>query len=115
MYKEIRLKNWWNRKEVSAGRKRLKLTWWIYKHFGIFPIKIICFFLTVVTFVFVKEIKNSSKKYFKILYKYTNKHSYKPTMINSFKHILSYSNSLIDKMLAYSDNYKNIKFSSLED
>lgn len=115
MYKEIRLKNWWNRKEVSAGRKRLKLTWWLYKHFGICPIKIISFFLTVGAFVFVKDIKSSSKKYFQILYEYTNNPNYKPTMMNSFKHILSYSNSLIDKMLAYSDNYKNIKFRSKED
>lgn len=115
VYKDIRLKNWWNRKEVSAGRKRLKLTWWIYKHFGIFPIKILSFFLTCGAFIFVKDIKIYSKKYFKILYKYTNNPKYKPTYLNSFKHILSYSNSLVDKMLAYSDNYKNIKFNTPKD
>lgn len=115
MYKEIRLKNWWNRKEVSAGRKRLKLTWWIYNHFGLFPIKLISFFITLGTIIAVKDIKIFSQKYFQALYEYTNNPKYQPTGINMFRQVLSYSNSLIDKMLAYSDNYKNIKFNSQEE
>lgn len=101
---------WFNKKEVSAGEKRLKLTWWIYKHFGVFPIRLIAFFITLGTILIKKDIRVNSKKYFQVLFEFTQNKKYKPSFLNSFKHTLNYSYSLIDKMLAYTDNYKNISY-----
>lgn len=101
---------WFDKKEISAGKKRLKLTWWIYKHFGIVPVKLIAFFITLGTIIINKDIQKYSKKYFQYLYEYTNNKKYRPSFKNSFKHALNYSNSLIDKMLAYTDNYNNLEF-----
>lgn len=105
---------WFNKKEISAGEKRLKLTWWIYNHFGVFPIRVIAFFITLGSLLMNRDILNSSKKYFQYLYEYTQNKSYKPSFINSFKLTYNYSNSLIDKMLAYSDNYSELRFSDEE-
>lgn len=105
---------WFNKKEISAGEKRLKLTWWIYNHFGVFPIKVIAFFITLGTLLINKDILKFSKKYFQYLYEHTKNKDYKPSFANSFKHALNYSNSLIDKMLVYSNNYSNISFANEE-
>lgn len=105
---------WYSKKELSAGKKRLKLTWWIYNHFGTAPIKFIAFFITLGTIIINKDIQKYSKKYFKYLYEYTDNLNYNPSFLNTFKHALNYSNSLIDKMLAYSDNYTNLNFADKE-
>ncbi len=105
---------WFNKKEVSAGEKRLKLTWWIFKHFGVVPVRVIAFFITLGTIILKKDIISASKNYFQVLYDFTQNKEYKPSFINSFKQALNYSNSLIDKMLAYSNNYKNITFANTE-
>ena len=103
---------WFNKKEVSAGEHRLKLTWWIYKHFGVIPVKLIAFFITLGTLISKKDIRKYSNDYFQVLYEFTKNKNYKPSFINSLKHSLNYSYSLIDKMLAYSNNYKNISYKS---
>ncbi len=103
-------KRWFNVKEKSAGVKRLQITWQIYKHFGELPVRIIAFFISLGTFLTAKDIRNYSHKFFKYLYEYTNNKQYKPSLLNSYKHIFTFANSLVDKMLAYSDNYTNIKF-----
>lgn len=105
---------WFNKKEISAGTKRLKLTWWIYNHFGVFPIRVIAFFITLGSLLINRDILKYSKKYFQYLYEYTKNKKYKPSFTNSFKHALNYSNTLIDKMLAYSNNYSNLRFSDEE-
>ncbi len=104
------MKKWFNVKEKSAGVKRLQITWWIYKHFGEFPIRVIAFFISLGTFLTAKDVRNYSQKFFKYLYEYTNNKQYKPTILNSYKHIFTFANSLVDKMLAYSGNYSNINF-----
>ena len=96
---------WFQVKEQAAGTKRLLLTWWIYKHFGEFPLRLIAFFITAGTFVHAKDLRKYSKKYFEVLYKFTGKKSLKPSNLNSFKHFLNYANSLADKMLAFTGNY----------
>lgn len=96
---------WFQVKEQAAGTKRLLLTWWIYKHFGEFPLRLIAFFITAGTFVHAKDLREYSKKYFEVLYKFTGKKSLKPSNLNSFRHFLNYANSLADKMLAFTGNF----------
>ena len=105
---------WFEKKELSAGVKRLKISWWIYNHLGTAPLKIIAFVITLFTVLTQKELQNSSYKYFKYLYEYTQDKMYKPSLRNIFLHSLNYAFSLIDKMLVYSDNFKNIYFKDVE-
>ena len=108
--KYTRITKWYNIKEKSAGVKRLRLTWQIYKHFGEFPVRLIAFWVCLFTFISNSDIRKSSDVYFKYLYEYTEDKSLKPSILNSFKQSLSYANSLVDKMIAYVGEFKNIKF-----
>ena len=108
--KYTRITKWYNIKEKSAGVKRLHLTWQIYKHFGEFPVRLIAFWVCLFTFISNSDIRKSSDVYFKYLYEYTEDKSLKPSILNSFKQSLSYANSLVDKMIAYVGEFKNIKF-----
>lgn len=108
--KYSRITRWYNIKEKSAGVKRLRLTWQIYKHFGEFPVRVIAFWVCFFTFISNSDIRKTSNIYFKYLYEYTKDKSLKPNLLNSFKQSLSYANSLVDKMIAYIGEFKNIKF-----
>ena len=96
-------KKWHQIRERSAGKKRLKLTWLIYKLFGRKPVEWIAWLIAFCTFIFSKSLRSSSKKYFKVLYSYTKNSEYKPTLKNCFLHTLSYANALIDKMEVYAN------------
>ena len=108
---------WYKIKEKSAGKFRLILSLYLYKIFGKKVLNIIAFFVSFFTFIGNRDLRKYSKNYFKILYEYTKNEKLKPTVINSFKHVLSYSYSLVDKIEAYLQNFKseNIEFFSEED
>ena len=93
---------WFNIKEHSAGKNRLRISWFLYKIFGKNVLYLIAFFVAGFTFIFAQDIRKYSKEYFEIIKNYTN---LKPNLINQFKHILSYANSLVDKMLVLSGNF----------
>lgn len=92
---------WFNIKEKSAGDKRLILSWYLYKIFGTNITLIIAFFVSFITFLTNRDLRQYSEKYFEVLYLYTKKKKYKPSFINSFKHIYSYAESLVYKMEAF--------------
>lgn len=94
---------WYEVKEQSVGEKRLILTWKIYKIFGAKGLYLISFWVAFFTFIFSKNIRNFSKKYFEESQNYTG---IKPNLYNEFRHILSYANSLADKIIFYSGNFK---------
>lgn len=104
-------KNWYNMKERSAGAFRLYILWIIYKFFGKNFLKLITFFVALISFLFAKEIRNYSKKYFSIISSFSKK-NISPNFINLFKHYLSYAYSLVDKIEIFSGNfnYKKIIF-----
>ena len=108
---------WYRIKEKSAGKFRLILSLYLYKIFGKKILNIIAFFVSFFTFLGNRDLRKYSKDYFKILYDYTKNEKLKPTNTNSFKHVLSYSYSLVDKIEAYLQNFKseNIEFFSEED
>lgn len=92
-------KNWFEQKEVGAGEKRLILTYYLYKIFGAFVLRIIAFFVVLSVFLFSKERREASKKFFEVL----NKKNY---LLNSFKLFLNYGNALVDKFLAFTGDLK---------
>ena len=93
---------WFQMEEQSAGKKRLILSWCLYKIFGKRILYFIATLVSFFTFLFAPKVRGYSKKYFEITESYTG---IKPSLINQFKHIKSYANSLIDKMLVFSGNY----------
>lgn len=92
-------KNWFEQKEVGAGEKRLILTYYLYKIFGSYVLRIIAFFVVLSVFLFSKERREASKKFFEVL----NKKNY---LLNSFKLFLNYGNALVDKFLAFTGDLK---------
>ena len=63
---------WFNIKEKSAGEKRLILSWYLYKILGTRILLIIAFFVSLVTVITNKDLRQYSQKYFEALYEYTN-------------------------------------------
>lgn len=51
------MSEWFEQKEESAGVKRLLLSWWLYKIFGVIPLRIIAFFVILFGYVGMKEQK----------------------------------------------------------
>ena len=76
---------WYQIKEQAAGKKRLILTWYVYKILGRTGLDIITFFVSLSVFIFSKNIRHYSKKYLTVVSRYSD---IKPTLINQFKHIL---------------------------
>lgn len=105
----MKTKQWFEIKEQSAGKKRLLLTWYLYKIFGEKMLYFIAYLVAFFTFLFAPKVREYSKKYFTVTENYTG---LKPTLINQFKHIHSYANSLADKILVLSGNFnsENIVF-----
>ena len=89
---------WHEVKEQAAGEKRLLLLWYIYKFFGKNIVKFIVLFVTFFALLGAKKIQESSKKYLKII-------GQKDSFYNIFRHCLSYSYALIDRMEIFSDNF----------
>ncbi|MBQ4078034.1 hypothetical protein IJD15_02500 [bacterium] len=100
---------WHEVKEQAAGEKRLLLLWYIYKILGKNIVKFIVFFVTFFALLGAKKIKESSKKYLKII-------GQKDSFFNVYKHCLSYSFALVDRMEIFSDNFSpnKIEFANEE-
>ena len=94
---------WFQIKEQSAGKKRLVLSWYLYKIFGKRILYIISALVSFFTFVFSKKIRGYSRKYFSVI---EPKSGIKPSLFNIYKHIHSYADSLVDKIIVYSGDYK---------
>jgi len=101
-------------KEKAAGKKRLMLTFYIYKLFGRNAVYLIAFFVSFFTFLSAPDLRSYSKKYLKIISDYTK---IKPSLLNQFRHVLSYGITLADKMIMYSGGFTpdNIIFESGSD
>src|SRR5574344_275697 len=110
-------KKWFQQKEQAAGSNRLILTWWIYKYFGEAPIRLIANAMAFFTYIFAKEQRNAIKKYLNILSDYKKDTSLKYSFFKGFQIFKNYANSLADKMIAFSGNFKetNIQFFNEDD
>ena len=105
---------WFNTQEKSAGEKRLMLSWYLYKLLGADIVLVIAFFMSIITFFANKDVRQYSQKYFETLYSYTKNNKYKPSCINSFKHIYSYAESLVYKTEAFAYTLKSSKVSFID-
>lgn len=105
-HKDYQMVKWYEVKEQAAGNKRLMLLWYIYNIAGKNAVKFIVFFVTLFAFSGAPKIRKCSQKYLKIA-------NGKGSILSAFKHFLSYSYSLVDKMEMFTDKYsiKKIYFS----
>ena len=94
---------WYEVKEQAAGKKRLKLLWIIYNLFGKGAVKFIVFFVMLVAFIVAKQTRECSLKYLEVIGQ--------KSLFNSFRHFLSFSYSLVDKIECFTDNYDINKIS----
>lgn len=108
------MSEWFEQKEEAVGIKRLYLTWWIYKCFGLLPLRVIAFFVILFGYVGMKEQKEALKTYFENLSECTKNKKYKPSFLNKFKIFLNYANSLVDKIQGFAGDYKNLVFENDE-
>lgn len=100
---------WYQVKEQAAGVKRLTLLWYIYKFFGKNTAKLVIFFVTFFAFCFGGKIRKCSAEYLEVV-------KMKPSLLNQFRHFLSYSYSLLDKMESFVNRFdaKKIHFADEE-
>lgn len=108
---------WYKVNEKSAGKFRLMICYYLYKLLGKNAVKFLVFFVALVTIIKNKDIRKYSFDYFAVLYDYTKNKKYKPGILNSFRHVLSYSYSLVDKMEVFLQkyDYRNIEFVNEEE
>ena len=106
---------WYKQKEKSAGVKRLLLSWWMYKHFGVFPLRFIAFFVTFFAYFGLAEQKCALNDYFDVLKSFTGNKKFTPSLFNRFRVFLNYANSLVDKIQGFAGDYKNIGFENEAD
>lgn len=107
--KDTSHKQWFEIKERSAGIKRLKLSFYIYKLFGRKPLDWIAGFVSFFTYIVSPTLRKYSRKYFQVLYNYTNDKKYRPSFLNSLKHVYMFALSLVDKVEVFSGK-ANFKF-----
>lgn len=94
---------WFQIKEQSAGKNRLRLSWFLYKIFGKNVLYLIALIVGFFTFLFAPKVREYSRKFFKVIEPYSG---LKPGLVNQFKHIHSYAESLVDKLLVYSGDFE---------
>ena len=106
------MKQWFEQKERSAGAFRLMILWWIYKIFGKTFLKVLVFFIALISFICASEVKIFQRKYFKVYSEFYCANLL-PSLKNLFKHYLSYAYSLVDRIEVFSGNfdYRKILFS----
>ncbi len=103
---------WYKVNEKSAGEGRLLFSWYLYKIFGEKVLLLISFLVAFVSFIMNSDVRRYSKKYFQVVYEYFGDKNLKPSLLNSFRHVLSYANSLVFKLEAFGGalKYDKIKF-----
>ena len=96
-------KNWFQLSESGAGEKRLILSFYLYKIFGKNILRIIAFFVVLITFFTAKDRRKASEKFFKILGR-------KHILLDSWIQFFNYGNSLVDKIISFLGDFDNKNF-----
>lgn len=109
---------WYQIQEKAAGEKRLMLLWYLYLFLGKNFVKVIAFFVSLFTFLFAKEMRNDILKNLEVIYLYAQKNGVSlvnPNLLNSYRIVLNYAFSLVDKMEVFSGRYDASKISFASD
>ncbi len=96
-------KNWFQLSESGAGEKRLILSFYLYKIFGKNILRIIAFFVVLITFFKAKDRRKASENFFRILGR-------KHILLDSWIQFFNYGNSLVDKIISFLGDFNNKNF-----
>jgi predicted LPLAT superfamily acyltransferase len=94
--------HWSALKEKSCGYWQLKSLLIIYKLFGRGALKISLYPVVFVFHIVSKQTREFSAQYLNRIYKYGNLP--KVTYFSTFKHVFSFADALVDKVIAWSGN-----------
>ncbi|MBS4759370.1 MAG: hypothetical protein KHX03_01575 [Clostridium sp.] len=100
---------WYQVKEQAAGEKRLMTLWYLYKFLGK---DIVCLLTAVIAFCAFcssKQMREYSKKNLSVIFDYTNNGDAKPTFFNSYRLVLNYALSLVDRMEVFAHRFDDTK------
>ena len=96
-------KSWFQLSESGAGEKRLILSFYLYKIFGKNILRIIAFFVVLITFFKAKDRRKASENFFRILGR-------KHILLDSWIQFFNYGNSLVDKIISFLGDFDNENF-----
>lgn len=99
--------HWTENQELPTGYWRLWLLLKIYKIFGRNILKIALFPVVTFAYFFMTTARKASKEYFDQLYQYTKDEKYYPGLRNTFKHLFSFAETLLDRVAAWNGDIKN--------
>ena len=108
-------KDWYKQKEQSAGKIRLEFLWYFYRLVGLCGLKSILRIITLFIYLFAGNPKKASRQYQQILKNYYLKHNIKPISFSTYGHLLSYADSLAEKMSVICDKKIRFKISINQD
>ena len=104
------MSEWYNIKEQSAGKFRLAFLWGVYKMFHLTFLKVLICPIVWFIYLFAKPVKASSLIYQNTLNTYAKRNHFTIPKITTYQHMLSYAQSLADKMSAICDEKSPLKF-----
>ncbi|MDR1349410.1 MAG: acyltransferase [Zoogloeaceae bacterium] len=88
----------------------MRFLFWVYHRLGAWPFRLFLFFVILWFFVTRPLARRASREYLQRLYASSGKTTPAPTYRNSFRHFLSFGETLLDKMLAYDDRLQTLPF-----
>lgn len=106
----MKMNNWYEIKEQSAGKYRLLFLWYVYKIFKLSGLKFMLRLILPFIIVFSKSARVNSKKYRMILNNFQKSHNLKVAKFSSYSHISSYALSLAEKFSVLCDDKTSLKF-----
>lgn len=102
--------HWADLNEVSASLG-IRLLFLVYKLFGRLPVLLILYPVILWFLIFSKVARRSSYDYLERLYQYSGGVTPKPSWINVYRHIYSFGECILDKLIIWSGNINDLNYS----
>ncbi len=93
---------WFRLPEAGAGEKRLLLSYWAYRIFGAWILRVIAIFVSITVFLCVKERREASLRFYRIIKK--------APLMSSLKQFINYGNALVDKFISFAGDFDTERF-----
>ncbi|MDR2365007.1 MAG: acyltransferase [Zoogloeaceae bacterium] len=88
----------------------MRFLFWVYRHLGAWPFRVLLFFVISWFFVTRALARRASREYLRRLYASSKKTTPAPTLYNSFRHFLSFGETLLQKMLAHGNHLQTLPY-----
>ena len=102
--------HWADLNEVAASFG-IRILFFIYRVFGRIPVLLILYPVILWFFIAGKIARESSRDYLARLYTYSEGRTPKPTSLNVFRHLYSFGECILDKLIIWSGRIDDINYS----